>query len=87
MNASVLVLRWDRVRHQHFRAPAIIPILGSITCRVLLTQQDAGTWLRAGILILIGLGLYALNVVYRRSAGDGAQKPRNGRAGSNKKPV
>ncbi len=71
VNASVLVLRRDRVRHQHFRAPAIIPILGSITCLVLLTQQDAVTWLRAAILIIIGLGLYALNIVYRRRAGEG----------------
>ena len=71
VNASVLVLRRDRVRHQHFRAPSIIPILGSITCLVLLTQQDAETWLRALILIGIGLALYAINIVYRRRAGEG----------------
>ncbi len=79
VNASVLVLRRDRVRHQHFQAPAVIPILGSIACIVLLTQQDAGTWLRAGILILLGLGLYALNVAYRRRSGEGAPQPRQQR--------
>jgi amino acid transporter len=71
VNASVLVLRRDQVRHEHFHAPAIIPILGSITCLVLLTQQEAGTWLRAGILILIGLALYGLNILYRRRSGEG----------------
>ncbi len=76
VNASVLVLRRDRVRHQHYRAPAIIPILGSITCLVLLTQQDPQTWLRAGILILIGLILYVINILYRRRAGEGSpQQP------------
>ncbi len=70
VNASVLVLRRDTVRHQHFRAPAIFPILGAITCLVLLTQQEAGTWLRAGILIVIGLVLYVLNIYLKKRAGE-----------------
>jgi amino acid transporter len=70
VNASVLVLRRDDVSHSHFRTPAIFPILGAITCLVLLTQQEAGTWLRAGILIAIGLALYALNVYLKKRAGE-----------------
>lgn len=70
VNVSVLVLRRSPVNHQHFRAPFVIPILGAISCVVLLLQQDAGTWLRAGILILIGLALYGLNVYLKRREGE-----------------
>lgn len=70
VNVSVLVLRRERSRRQHFRAPFIIPVLGAITCLILLTQQDAGTWLRAVILIVIGLALYLLNIVLKRRAGE-----------------
>lgn len=77
VNISVLFLRRDRVRHRHFRAPSVIPILGSATCIVLLTQQDVGTWLRAAILILFGLALYALNIWLKRRSGEqvGSQRP------------
>lgn len=77
VNVSVLVLRRTPVRHQHFRAPFVIPILGAITCLGLLTQQDAETWLRAGILIAIGLVLYALNILFRRRVGEGATRPQS----------
>jgi amino acid transporter len=77
VNVSVLVLRRDDVRHTHFRVPAVFPILGAITCVVLLTQQEAGTWLRAGILIAIGLVLYALNIYLKKRAGeDEPSRPR-----------
>ena len=71
VNVSVLVLRRNPVRHQHFQAPFVIPILGAISCLGLLTQQDAGSWLRAAILIVIGLILYALNILFRRRQGEG----------------
>jgi APA family basic amino acid/polyamine antiporter len=29
-----------------------------ITCAVLLTQQSAATWLRAGLLLAVGIALY-----------------------------
>lgn len=70
VNVSVLVLRRDRSRHRHFRAPFIIPILGAITCLILLTQQDGDTWLRAIILIAIGLVLYLLNIFLKKRAGE-----------------
>lgn len=71
VNVSVLVLRRDRARHRHFRAPFIIPILGALSCIGLLTQQEAGTWMRAIILLAIGLALYLLNIVLRRRSGEG----------------
>lgn len=75
VNVSVLVLRRDGVDRPHFRAPAVFPILGAITCVVLLTQQEAGTWLRAGVLIAIGLALYALNIYLKKRAGEDEPAP------------
>ncbi|WP_328813147.1 APC family permease [Rhodococcus sp. NBC_00297] len=58
-NLAVLVLRKDQVDHPHFRTPVILPVLALISCGVLATQQTAQTWLRAGVLLLVGGVLYA----------------------------
>lgn len=68
-NVSVLVLRKDQVGHEHFRVPTIFPYLALGSCVLLLVQQEAGTWLRAGVLVVIGLVLYAIT----RWAGSGKQ--------------
>ncbi|WP_439031092.1 APC family permease [Gordonia terrae] len=68
-NVAVLVLRRDRTDTDHFRAPTIVPVLAVITCIVLMTQQSADTWLRAGILIAVGLALYLL----ARATGSGGK--------------
>ncbi len=60
-NIAVLVLRRDMVKHSHFRAPTIFPILALLTCVALLTQQSAATWLRAAALLAVGIVLYALS--------------------------
>lgn len=70
VNVSVLVLRRDPVSHPHFTTPFVIPILGAITCVVLVTQQEAGTWLRAAVVILIGFALYGLNIYLKRRSGE-----------------
>ncbi len=60
-NLAVLVLRRDRDHEgDHFRAPTVAPVLALGTCVALMTQQTASTWLRAGVLVLVGLGLYVL---------------------------
>ncbi|MET0404973.1 MAG: APC family permease [Cystobacter sp.] len=59
-NAAVLVLRREKSEHEHFRAWTAVPVLGLICCGVLLTQQSAATWLRAGGLLLLGGVLYLL---------------------------
>jgi amino acid transporter len=70
VNVSVLASRRDVVDHDHFRVPSAIPVIGAIVCLGLLTQREADIWLRAGILLLVGLALYAVNVaVTRREAG------------------
>jgi amino acid transporter len=57
-NAAVLVLRKDNVEHKHFRVPTLIPYLALASCVLLLFQQGPEIWLRAGILLAIGLVLY-----------------------------
>ena len=59
-NVAVLVLRRDRVEHEHFHTPVVLPVLAIGTCVLLLTQQEAGIWLRAGILMAVGVALYAV---------------------------
>ncbi|MHA7294066.1 APC family permease [Arthrobacter sp. HLT1-21] len=59
-NIAVLVLRKDRVKHQHFRIPAMFPYLAIASSILLMTQQSADIWLRAGVLVVIGLALYAI---------------------------
>lgn len=69
VNASVLVLRRDRVDHEHFTAPTVFPILGIVACLVLMVQidiNDIGVYAYAGVLIVIGLVLYLVNNLLRR---------------------
>jgi basic amino acid/polyamine antiporter, APA family len=61
VNISVLVLRRDRVEHDHFKAPSALPIIGVIVCLALLTQQEAAIYARAGILLAIGIVLWGIN--------------------------
>ncbi|GAA1406612.1 amino acid permease [Glutamicibacter uratoxydans] len=57
-NLAAIVLRRDKVKHQHFKVAPPIPYLGLASCLLLMSQQDAGIWLRAGLLIVIGVLLY-----------------------------
>ena len=59
-NVAVLVLRRDRVGHDHFTAPVVVPVLAIGSCLLLLYTQEARTWLFAGVMLLVGLALYAL---------------------------
>ena len=59
-NLAVLVLRKDRIAEPHFRTPTILPVLAILSCLLLLAQQSAGTWLRAGLLLGLGVLLYGI---------------------------
>ncbi|MFS2281096.1 APC family permease [Microbacterium sp. OR21] len=65
-NVSVLVLRRQRVEHEHFRVWTFVPVLGVISCVVLLTQQRPIVWLFAAILLAVGVILW---LTTRRFAG------------------
>jgi len=60
VNVSVLVLRRDHVGHDHFRAPSVLPVIGAIVSLALLTTKDAEIFLRAGVLLVIGVALYGV---------------------------
>src|SRR5690606_5215918 len=59
-NVAVLVLRKDRIAEPHFRTPTVMPVLAILSCLLLLAQQSAGTWLRAGLLLGLGIILYGV---------------------------
>jgi basic amino acid/polyamine antiporter, APA family len=60
VNVAVLVLRRDTVRHEHFRAPTALPVIGAIVSLALLTTKDGEIFLRAAILLAIGAALWAI---------------------------
>lgn len=69
-NIAVLVLRRERVEHQHFRAWTVLPVLAVLSCLILLTQQSGEVWLRGGIIVAVGVVLYVITRVVRRRKSD-----------------
>lgn len=68
-NLAVLVLRRDVIEEAHFRVPTFVPVLAIVSCLVLMSQQPAETWLRAGLLLVVGLVLYGVTrLAARRGA-------------------
>jgi basic amino acid/polyamine antiporter, APA family len=66
VNASVLALRGDRVEHEHFRTPTVFPVLGIVVSLVLLIYSavnDITIFVLAGLLLLLGVVLYGVDVV------------------------
>jgi basic amino acid/polyamine antiporter, APA family len=73
VNISVLALRGDEVEHEHFHAPSVFPILGIIVSASLLIYTAIDDWTvfgLAGLLLGIGLILYGVNVLVKRSLGE-----------------
>ena len=71
-NVAVLVLRRDAVAHEHFRAPAVLPVLAVVACVVLLTQQEARHWALAGGLLAVGA---VVHLITGRAHRGGPQAP------------
>jgi amino acid transporter len=60
VNISCLASRRDRVPGTGFRAPTIVPVLGAIASAFFASpfaDRDADVYLRAGLLLLVGLAL------------------------------
>jgi basic amino acid/polyamine antiporter, APA family len=67
VNVAVLILRRDRVEHDHFRAPSWMPVLGALVCLILalpITGRGGDVYLRAGVLIAIGVILWFVNRLF-----------------------
>jgi amino acid transporter len=72
VNIAVLVLRKDRVDHEHFRSPTILPVLGAVSCAFLVgpwTGRASVQYAIAGILLAIGVVLWFVTVRVMRSQG------------------
>jgi APA family basic amino acid/polyamine antiporter len=79
VNISVLVLRRDEVGHEHFRTPSVFPVLGAVVAAALLVYQAISDitvfGLAAGFLVL-GVVLYGVNLLAKRSLDRAATPPR-----------
>jgi len=75
VNVAVLILRKDKVAHEHFKAPTILPVVGAVCCAFLVgpwTGRDPEQYTIAGVLLLIGVALWVVTVFVNRATG---QKP------------
>ncbi len=73
VNVAVLVLRRDRVDADHFRTPTVLPVVGALACAFLATPwagRPAEQYRIAGILLGIGVLLWAMTVVVTRRSGE-----------------
>ena len=71
VNIAVLVLRRDRVGHQHFTAPRFLPFVGAAVGLVFLLPIDRTAEIyRTDVLLLLGgLALWAVNFLVTRRTG------------------
>ena len=63
VNIAVLVLRRDPVDHDHFRIPTVVPAAGVVISFAVMTTKDADIFLRAAVLLAVGVVLYGVNVL------------------------
>jgi basic amino acid/polyamine antiporter, APA family len=64
VNIAVLVLRKDKVEHNHFRAPTWTPYVGIVLCGFLATPlsgRPLQQFVLAGILLAVGAALWLIN--------------------------
>jgi amino acid transporter len=69
VNVAVLVLRRSPVEHRHFRAPTWAPVVGALLCGFLATPlsgRPAQQFVLAGVLLLAGVVLWAINALLLR---------------------
>lgn len=78
VNVTVLVLRKDKVAHEHFRAPTFLPVVGALCCAFLAgpwTGRDPVQYTIAGVLLGIGVVLWAITVAINKASGTSATPP------------
>ncbi|MFC9343660.1 APC family permease [Streptomyces sp. NPDC057020] len=69
VNTAVLVLRSDPGEPDHFRAPAVLPVLGAASCVLLATQVEAEVWLRGSVVLAVAVVLAVVAAKRRRRQG------------------
>lgn len=78
VNVACLVLRRDRVEHEHFRAPTVIPVLGAVACAFLaspLSGRAGADYRVAGVLLLIGVALWVITYAANRFVPGAVSRP------------
>jgi APA family basic amino acid/polyamine antiporter len=73
VNISVLVLRRERVDHEHFTAPSVVPVIGALVSAVFLLPivgREGPVYVVAGLVLLLGLVLWAVNYAVTRQPGN-----------------
>ncbi|WP_260855623.1 APC family permease [Mesorhizobium amorphae] len=84
VNVAVLVLRKDKVDHDHFTAPTILPVIGAIACGFLTgpwTGRNPDQYKIAGVLLAIGVVLWVVTVFINRATGVKPEAPTVGEGG------
>ncbi len=69
VNVSVLVLRRDAVDHDHYRAPTVLPVIGAVISIAVMFTKEGDVFLRAGLLLLLGVVFWVINLVALRRQG------------------
>jgi len=72
VNVAVLVLKRDKVKHEHFRTPVWVAVAGTATCAFLVgpwTGRDLAQYWIAAVLIGIGIALWVVTRVWMRRGG------------------
>ncbi|SFT85387.1 APC family permease [Mesorhizobium sp. YR577] len=78
VNIAVLVLRKDPVKHEHFRTPTFLPVVGALACAFFAgpwTGRDPIQYTIAGVLIGIGVLLWFVTVAVNRATGVSPAEP------------
>ncbi len=70
VNVACLMLRSDEVDHDHFTAPTFVPVLGALVSAGLITQNEGAVFLRAGILVVVGVVLWFVTKATTDVSGD-----------------
>ncbi|MGK7755341.1 MULTISPECIES: APC family permease [unclassified Roseovarius] len=71
VNIAVLVLKRDKVEHDHFRTPVWVAVTGAATCAFLVgpwTGRDPSQYLIAAVLIGIGVVLWVITRLWMRKS-------------------
>ncbi len=72
VNIAVLILRREKVEHDHFRTPTFLPVVGAICCAFFAgpwTGRDPVQYKIAGVLIAVGVVLWVITVLVNRATG------------------
>ncbi len=71
VNIAVLVLKRDKVDHDHFRTPVWVAVAGAATCAFLVgpwTGRDPAQYMIAAVLVGIGVALWVVTRLWMRKA-------------------